>query len=168
MNAQITKMPSSKAYSKQESLMLDFLFLSEEKLASTFTEYFKENYGWTVAQTRAMCYLKLEGSLPISQLADKVNSSRQHMTYLIDSMVERGLAVRSSDPNNRRNVIVEGTEEGLKMLDTGERRLISHLLHSVYNTENEDPHELIEAISKICRFLNNFDISVQNIPEIER
>ena len=168
MNAQMAKMPSSKSYSKQETLMLDFLFLSEEKLASTFTEYFKENYGWTVAQTRAMCYLKLEGSLPMSQLAEKVNSSRQHMTYLMDSMVERGLAVRSSDPNNRRNVIVEGTEEGLKMLDTGERRLISHLLHSVYNTEGEDPQELLEAISKVCRFLNNFDISVKSIPEIER
>lgn len=168
MNAHISKMPASTSYSKQESLMLEFLFLSEEKLASTFTEYFKDNYGWTVAQTRAMCYLKLEGQLPMSQLADKVNSSRQHMTYLMDSLVEKGLAVRSNDPNNRRNVIVKGTEEGLKMLETGERRLISHLLHSVYNAKNEDPQDLIEAIAKVCRFLQNFDICVNTIPELEK
>ncbi len=168
MKPQISKMPSSSSYSKQEALMLDFIFLSQEKLATTFTEYFKENYGWTVAQTRAMCYLKLEGSLPMSQLADKVNSSRQHMTYLMDSLVEKGMAVRSSDPNNRRNVIVEGTEQGLRLLDTGERRFISHLLHCVYNTKNEDPQELMEAIKKVCTFLNGFDISVKSIPEIER
>ena len=168
MNAQMAKMPSSKSYSKQETLMLDFLFLSEEKLASTFTEYFKENYGWTVAQTRAMCYLKLEGSLPMSQLAEKVNSSRQHMTYLMDSLVDKGLAVRVNDPGNRRNVLVEGTPQGLKMLDTGERRLISHMLHSIYGGKGTSPQKLMEAISEVCNFLKDFNISVKRIPEIER
>ena len=147
--------------------MLELMFLSEEKLGATFTEYFKENYGWSVAQTRAMCYLKLEGSMPISQLAEKVNSSRQHMTYLMDSMVEKGLATRSSDPNNRRSVIVTGTELGLSMLDTGERRLISHLLHSVYNMPGQDPQELLAAIGKVCELLRSFDVSVRSIPEME-
>lgn len=168
MNSQIPKLPSGVAHTKQESLILDFLFLSEEKLASTFTEYFKENYGWTVAQTRAMCYLKLEGYMPISQLAEKVNSSRQHMTYLMDSLVEKGLAVRSNDPNNRRNVIVEGTEKGLQMLDTGERRLISHMLHGIYNNRKLEPNELMDAIDKVCTFLTDFNINVKRIPEIER
>ncbi len=145
---------------KIDELLLEFIFLSQEKLASSFAEFFKGAYGWTQSLTRSMCYLKKEGRISISELAARVNTSRQHMTYLIDSMEEMGLAVRIHDPNNRRTVLVEATEQGLVQLDDGERRFISHMLQTMNGISSAQSQELIDAIRKVCIFLSNLDMAI--------
>lgn len=145
---------------KIDELLLEFIFLSQEKLSSSFAEFFKETYGWTRNLTRSMCYLKKESRISISELAAKVNASRQHMTYLIDSMEEMGLAVRIHDPNNRRTVLVEATEQGLKKLDDGERRFIDYVLRTMDTTSSAQSEELIDAIRKVCMFLSDLDTNV--------
>ncbi len=91
---------------KTDELLLYFIYLSQEKLASSFEDFFRQNYNWSPNQTRVMCYLKFQRTISMSELASLVHSSRQHMTQIVDSLVKMGLAERKYDPQNRRAVYV--------------------------------------------------------------
>ena len=67
---------------KSDELLLYFIYLSQERLASSFEDFFRKNYNWSPNQTRVMCYLKFQRIISMSELASLVHSSRQHMTQI--------------------------------------------------------------------------------------
>lgn len=55
--------------------------------------------------------------LTMSQLADAMILSKQHLSKLINSMEQKGLVKREHDPINRRQVYVSILPAGLAMVD---------------------------------------------------
>lgn len=113
-----------------------------------------------------MCYLKFQRIISMSELASHVHSSRQHMTQIVDSLVKLDLAERKYDPQNRRAVYVQPTVTGLKRLDTGERRFISHLQRAISKLPAEERQKTIEAIRTVSVFLGNINIEIDDKADV--
>ena len=135
---------------KNEEILLSFLFLSYESLG----------------KKHLLCYLKYYRIMSMSQLASIMNVSRQTMTKMIDSLSESGMVKRSYNAKDRRAVFVEPTEFALKMIDTGERRFISHMQNTVAKMSSSDQREVLDAIKLVSKFLANLKIEeeAQNMP----
>lgn len=56
-------------------------------------------------------YLPAEGCR-ITELAERANTTRQAMTYLVDYLVERGYLERVDDPTDKRAQIIRLTQKG--------------------------------------------------------
>lgn len=59
------------------------------------------------------------GRLSHKRLAERTGTAKSNITYLVDRMEESGLARRVPDPEDRRGVIAEVTEEGRRRHDEG-------------------------------------------------
>ncbi len=68
---------------------------------------------WTVLQAVALAGPAV-GSTP-SKLADLAGVSPSTMTHRLDKMAERGLLLRSPDPNNRTRITVTLTDAGWEL-----------------------------------------------------
>lgn len=137
----------------QDEILLNFIYMSYEILGKRFEEFFKKNYQLSPSQSHTLCYLKLHGKMTMSDLASVTNSSRQHMTKLVDSLIEDGLATRSFDPKDRRVVCVEPTEKGIEEIDSGERRFIRQILNNIEKLSPEKQLQTIEAIKMVNEFM---------------
>jgi len=77
-----------------------------------------EPLGVTWGQVRALRMLARGGEpVRMSELADQLRIARRSATSVVDELAERGLVVRSSDPNDRRAVTVDVTPAGWSLLD---------------------------------------------------
>ena len=76
----------------------------------------------TTGQFRALLLLYTNGPTRMSDISSALGVSMATATGVIDRMVERGIVVRESDPNDRRIVLCRVSPEGEK--------LVSGLWHS--------------------------------------
>lgn len=148
-----------------EEALFYFIYLSYEVLGKQFEDFFKKNFQLSPNQTHLLCYLKFYKKISMSVLADMMNSSRQHMTKLVDSLgrTEAGCPLLRFE--DRRTVYVEPTETALMDIDTGERRFISHLLRNIACLPEEKQAETINAINLTSEFLSRIKIEINDIPE---
>jgi DNA-binding MarR family transcriptional regulator len=72
------------------------------------------------------------------------------MTNRVDRLVERGLVVRQSDPNDGRGVLVKLTAEGKKSVDQAISALVeieSNLLKSLPKSEQKQLADLLRVLT---------------------
>lgn len=70
----------------------------------------------TVTQLRALFVLGRFGPLPVSKLADRLGTRLPSTSVLVDRLVRAGLVERSSDPDDRRRVLLLPTDEGIDLM----------------------------------------------------
>ncbi len=97
-------------------LYVSYANLNHEVLSKPFTDYVRDEYGWTQLQFSAICYLKRNKILSMSSLADMLSITRQQATQLVDSLNKKQLVVREQDNENRRMVYVRPTELAVRQL----------------------------------------------------
>ena len=79
--------------------------------------------GVTPAQARALRVLhRAGGRIQMSELAERLRIARRSATSVVDELVARGLVQRSTDPLDRRAVVVAPTAEGVAVLAQLTRR----------------------------------------------
>jgi DNA-binding MarR family transcriptional regulator len=81
-------------------------FLPEEWLAIDLT----------AGQLRTLLLLYTNGPTRMSDISSTLNVSMATATGVIDRMVERGIVVRESDPNDRRIVLCRVSPEGEELV----------------------------------------------------
>lgn len=99
------------------------------------------------AQLHALFSIQKQQPLNMTQLAEYMLVTRQQLTKIIDSLVEKGLVERGADPENRRHVILRLSDEGLlyvRQLMYDQPNFLSQLLGALNDTE---AHRFLEAIS---------------------
>jgi DNA-binding MarR family transcriptional regulator len=69
----------------------------------------------TVTQLRALFILERVGRIPVSQLAQRLGIKLPSTSILVDRLVKAGLVGRTSDPEDRRIVLLVPTEGGLDL-----------------------------------------------------
>lgn len=72
------------------------------------------------------------------------------MTNRIDRMVERGLVVRLTDPNDGRGILVEMTAQGLTLIDAAITRLVDaedHLIGAMSRADRERTATLLRRLA---------------------
>lgn len=71
----------------------------------------------SMGQIRALRQVRVHhGPMRMSELAEQLNIARRSATTVVDTLVDKGLLVRSDDPDDRRSVLVSITEAGLSEL----------------------------------------------------
>lgn len=79
-----------------------------------------ENVGLSAAKLWALKPLiEADDNLGVTQLADCMGSGKSNATQIIDRMEAEGLVRRVPNPDDRRSILLEVTEEGLARYQTG-------------------------------------------------
>lgn len=103
--------------------LLRLLFLSEKQTEARLCRAFEE-VGYSAAHWRVLLQLVQAGTpLPLSTLAERLGFVKSSVTQLIDRMEAEGLVNRLADPGDRRAVLAQVTEEGLRRYHAGMQTL---------------------------------------------
>ncbi|HEX2622877.1 MAG TPA: MarR family transcriptional regulator [Phototrophicaceae bacterium] len=73
-----------------------------------------------------------------SELAKKRRVSLQSVSVLVQSMVERGLLVRTPNPNDRRQWLLEVTPEGLERAQITASQIIGYMADLMHGLSEEE------------------------------
>ena len=113
-----------KTKENKEKLIQSTLELGDKGFRELFAFLPKEwlSLDLTAGQFRALLLLFTNGPTRMSDISSALGVSMATATGVIDRMVERGIVVRESDPNDRRIVLCRMSPEGEK--------LVSGLWHS--------------------------------------
>ncbi len=101
------------------------------------------------AQFHAISFLALKGPLPMTELANKMTISKQQLTPLIYKLIEAGWAVRKTDENDRRIVLIDITEEGLKTYNELKAEIKHKFTEKLSELPENELKELDEMLQKI-------------------
>jgi DNA-binding MarR family transcriptional regulator len=86
-----------------------------------------------------------------AELAEKAGVTRATMTGLIDTLEKDGWVARSSDPQDRRTVLVHFTERGQAVLDAilpDYFRAVSAMMHPLNPQERTQFVELLQKVQR--------------------
>ena len=72
----------------------------------------------SVSQFGALETLYHLGPMRQGDIAGKILRSSGNMTLVIDNLATRGLIIRQRDPNDRRQIVLQITDAGRKVIDT--------------------------------------------------
>ncbi len=101
------------------------------------------------AQFHAISILALKGPLPMTELANKMTISKQQLTPLIYKLIEAGWVVRKTDENDRRIVLIDVTEEGLKTYNDLKAEIKHKFIEKLSELPENELEELDDMLQKI-------------------
>lgn len=99
--------------------MVDEAVAAYERVHEAFvsaTEVEWANLDLTVTQLRALFVLGRAGPIPVSRLAEGLGTRLSSTSVLVDRLVNAGLVERSSDPQDRRRVLLATTGRGIELM----------------------------------------------------
>ena len=116
----------------------------------------------TIPQFRTMQILgRVKGSGATNlDLARKISVSPPAMTAMVDGLVDRGLATRTTDPENRRQVLILLTPAGFERLADTTNAVLDRLALGMAELSDQEAHDLgagLDALEKAMRFGATFD-----------
>ncbi len=79
-----------------------------------------------------------ERSITASDIAKKRRVSLQSASVLVQGMVEKGWIVRETDPNDRRQFLLQITPEGIEKSEATRNQIINHLTGFMENLSPEE------------------------------
>ncbi len=80
-----------------------------------FMLYAKE-HNYSMAQLNALFRIRHKGTCGVSDLGEEMGVSSAAASQLLERLVQQGLAVRTEDPQDRRNKLVALTEAGERLV----------------------------------------------------
>jgi DNA-binding MarR family transcriptional regulator len=109
-----------------------------------------ENAGLSAAKLWALKPLiEADDCLGVTQLADCIGSGKSNATQILDRMEVEGLVRRVPNPDDRRSVLVEVTEEGLARYKIGidlHRQTAERMLHQLDASQRAQFAAFLETI----------------------
>ena len=127
----------------------DFLMFAIHKIAHTMmirADSELEAFGLSRAKMWALMQLRFaEDPMGISQLAECIGSGKSNATQLIDRMEAEGLVQRRQNPQDRRSVILEITEEGYRRMNQAET-LRHELMETLFSPLSQDERDSLKAL----------------------
>jgi DNA-binding MarR family transcriptional regulator len=105
-------------------------------------------------QLKALLLISEEKVVRMRELAYRLGGSFSNATVLVDRLVDRGLAERLAEPQDRRVVLVQTTEDGQRLIErlaTSWRTLSAPLLESLAPEERAAVHEALRVLLKAAR-----------------
>ncbi len=149
-------------------LYVSYANLNHEVLSKPFTDYVRDEYGWTQLQFSAICYLKRNKILSMSSLADMLSITRQQATQLVDSLNKKQLVVREQDNENRRMVYVRPTELAVRQLLEAETAFAEKVQDYIGSLPEDLQIKVIDAIRVMAAVFSEYAETNENIMKRKR
>ena len=106
--------------------MYEIYPLSRKLVFDTFD---KKKYDITRTQQIIMLSLCIEGTLTMSQLASKINTSNEQATRAVAQLVDKGFVIRMQNPDNRRVINIRLTDEAMRFMEK-----MKNVIHTAFAT----------------------------------
>ena len=75
-----------------------------------------KEHNYSMAQLNALFRIKRKGTCGVSDLGEEMGVTSAAASQLLERLVQQGLAVRTEDPQDRRNKLVTLTEAGERLI----------------------------------------------------
>ena len=105
----------------------------------------------TFPQVMILHYLNGQGGLKMSDMAKAIHASTAAMTGMVDRLVRDGYVARSSDPLDRRIVIIKLTNKGTKIvarMDSQKKKMVMDIFGNISEREREEYLKILIHIHK--------------------
>ena len=143
----------------------DFKNLMAQEIAQTFINFkklgFKKDHGIGIRQSEFMLLTTLVQlssesfkGIKISELGSQLQITPAGVTHIIDTLVEKKLVERKTDPSDRRLVLIKATEKGTEVVNSMQLRFIKRCEDLASFLGEKDSRELIRLLSKTFNFFN--------------
>lgn len=103
----------------------------------------------TTAQAYTLLELHERGRVTMNQLAAEMRLHGTTMTRMVDALVEKGLAERSQDPEDRRIVRVATTSRGEETVASLQRGKREFLAAAFAQLSDEERQAIIKALRRM-------------------
>ena len=137
-------------------IYISYANLNHEVLNKPLADYVKDEYGWTMLQFSAICYIKRYERLSMSRLADLLSITRQQTTQLVESLAKKQLVTREHEPDNRRMVYVRATELAIEQLLSAEAVFSERVRSFISTLPEETQAKVNDAISTMTEILRAY------------
>ena len=111
-----------------------------------FDTFDKKKYNITRTQQIILLSLSVCGSLTMSNLASRINTSNEQATRAVAQLVGKGLVERAHDPQNRRIVNISLTPEAEVFLTKMKAEIRGDLLNRFSVVTDEEMAELYRSL----------------------
>jgi len=89
------------------------------------------------------------GSLKAADLSDQLNRPRPAITRILNALEERGLIVRTIDPDDRRSINISLTEEGGAALQKANDTILKVAERIVLSLGESETEKLIQLLGRL-------------------
>lgn len=119
--------------------MYEIYPLSRKLVFDTFD---KKKYDITRTQQIIMLSLCIEGTLTMSQLASKINTSNEQATRAVAQLVDKGFVIRMQNPDNRRVINIRLTDEAMRFME----KMKNDILGKFSSVSDSDMKKMKDAL----------------------
>ncbi|ACL75961.1 MarR family winged helix-turn-helix transcriptional regulator [Ruminiclostridium cellulolyticum] len=106
--------------------------------------------GVSFTQCHAITEIGRACNISLNELAEKLNVDNSTMSRNVNNIVNKGLANRELDPNDRRYVTISLTENGKKMFDEIELTMNNYFKKVYENIPQDKRAQAIESLELIA------------------
>lgn len=89
------------------------------------------------------------GPMRMTELAELTGTTSANVTGMVDRLVERGVVERTSDPDDRRVVLVSLTPQGASVFAEQGGLFKRHMTKLLECLEPAEQHELVRLLAKV-------------------
>lgn len=116
------------------------------------------NLDITPTQMHALIVLHKTGATSLSGLTEYLGMQKQQMTKISGALVKKGYASRATDPDNRRTVIIELTEEGKKAIGRIKSNHNSAMGRFLALLDEENRVKFLTGLGDIISAISSLDV----------
>ena len=103
-------------------------------------------YDITRTQQIIMLSLCIEGTLTMSQLASKINTSNEQATRAVAQLVDKGFVIRMQNPDNRRVINIRLTDEAMRFMEKMKNEILDDILGKFSSVSDSDMKKMKDAL----------------------
>lgn len=118
-----------------------------------FDTFDKKKYNVTRTQQIILLSLSVSGTLTMSHLASRINTSNEQATRAVAQLVEKGFVNREHDPDNRRVVNISLTDEAQVFLAKMKSEIHDELIKMFSVVSDEEMQALYESLKNVDTIL---------------
>lgn len=111
-----------------------------------FDTFDKKKYDITRTQQIIMLSLCIEGTLTMSQLASKINTSNEQATRAVAQLVDKGFVIRMQNPDNRRVINIRLTDEAMRFMEKMKNEILDDILGKFSSVSDSDMKKMKDAL----------------------
>jgi MarR family transcriptional regulator, 2-MHQ and catechol-resistance regulon repressor len=104
----------------------------------------------TLPQFRALDVLRRDPDPPMGELGRRLGVTAGNMTFVVDRLVEKGLAERKHAERDRRRYVVSLTKEGEAAAKTAAKKIDEEIARALNVLDAKERDALADALEKIA------------------
>lgn len=145
--------------SNLDKTMHDWMSLIMRNSLGNFMRFAKEK-NFSMPQLSILIHLSQEEECNVSGLGTEFGVTNAAISQLLEKMVQQGLVHRREDPQDRRNKVLELTEEGMKIAKEGLMERYKWLSELIDQLSVEEQNQVDSAIRLLINKAALLDVNI--------